>query len=429
MGEQIMKKGGVELAVLAVITALSIVVTGLVIVLCVNVNIRLSADGSRTTQLPRPVRNERAGEDVSERADQTPFAGAAGRAPDDGVFTASSSYDRQERAESSKADHGQAAELQQVTLSFVGDCTLGQSYGSASPMHFSAFYESKSKEYFFGGVRGVFASDDLTIVNLEGPLTKSTTMRGKPGNGPKYWFKGAPEYAEILSAGSVEIANLANNHTRDFGDEGYRDTKAALAKAGVGYFGNDDVLTRQIRGIKIGFFGLSASAGAGVIKERINELRRAGAQVVIASFHGGLPVAAYVPTPAQKNAAYAAIDNGAEFVVEHHPHVLQGIEHYNGGVIAYSLGNFCFGGNTNPSDKDTMIFQIVITRMAGELYGAYRVIPASISSHKDYNDYRPSLLTGSEAGNVLNKIARLSGRTDITSQSGLSAAVPYPLRR
>jgi poly-gamma-glutamate synthesis protein (capsule biosynthesis protein) len=306
----------------------------------------------------------------------------------------------------------------------VGDCTLGQSYGSSSRRHFSAFYESESKEYFFDGVRDIFASDDLTIVNLEGPLTESAAMRSKPEDGPKYWFRGAPEYADILTAGSVEIANLANNHMRDFGYEGFMDTKAALKEAGVEYFGYDDILTRQIRGIKIGFFGLPASAGSGVIKERINALREAGAHVIIASFHGGLPVASYVPTSAQKNAAYTAIDNGAVFVVEHHPHVLQGIEHYNGGVIAYSLGNFCFGGNTNPSDKDTMIFQVVITKAAGKLICTYRVIPASISSHDGYNDYRPRLLAGDDAKSVLDKIARLSKEADVTSQQEFSVMLP-----
>ncbi|MDR3354997.1 MAG: CapA family protein [Synergistaceae bacterium] len=419
MGNQIVKTGSVALVVLSIIAAISAVVTGVVIVVCVNVNIRLSADGIRFAQPPRPVRGAE-----TVPAVQTLFTEASGQAQGGGVSAASPPDGRSEREKPPKTDIGRTPELTQVILSLAGDCTLGQSYGSASPRHFSAFYESKPKEYFFEGVSGVFASDDITIVNLEGPLTRSTVIRGKPEDGPKYWFKGAPEYAEILSAGSVEIANLANNHTRDFGDEGYRDTKAALAGAGVGYFGNDDVLTRQIRGIKIGFFGLSASAGAGVIKERISALRRAGAQVIIASFHGGLPVATYIPTPAQKRAAYAAIDNGAAFVVEHHPHVLQGIEHYNGGVIAYSLGNFCFGGNTNPSDKDTMIFQIVITKMADKLYGTYRVIPASISSHDDYNDYRPRLLVGEEAKNVLDKVARLSIGTDAASPRGLSVMLP-----
>ncbi|MDR1481944.1 MAG: CapA family protein [Synergistaceae bacterium] len=407
------------MAVLIFIAAFSAIMTGVVIVLYVNVNIRLSADGIRLKQPSLRTKAGGSGAYVVERtAALAREADALRQALDDTVSASNAGLRRQR---SPRTDSKRSDGPPQVTLSFVGDCTLGQSYNSASSRHFSAFYENEPKEYFFGGVRGVFASDDLTIVNLEGPLTESAAMRSKPEEGPKYWFRGAPEYAEILSAGSVEIANLANNHTRDFGDEGFRDTKAALKRAGVEYFGYDDILTRQIRGIKIGFFGLSASAGAGVIKARVNALKREGAHVIIASFHGGLPIASYAPTPTQRSAAHTAIDNGAAFVVEHHPHVLQGIELYNGGVIAYSLGNFCFGGNINPTDKDTMIFQVVITQTAGKLHGTYRVIPASISSSDDRNDYRPRLLAGDDARSVLDKIARLSGETDV-----VAAHAKYP---
>ncbi|MDR3321694.1 MAG: CapA family protein, partial [Synergistaceae bacterium] len=204
------------------------------------------------------------------------------------------------------------AENAPVLLSFVGDCTLGQNFGSTGARTFAAFYRMNSPEYFFSGVRDVFASDDLTIINLEGALTDSTSMRAKPEDGPKYWFSGPPEYAYILHAGSVEIANLANNHTKDFGEEGYRDTVGALREAGVAYFGGEDVLLREIRGVKVGLFGLSASSGEDVIRERISTLRKSGADVVIASFHGGLPSITYTPTESQIKAARTAIDNGAD---------------------------------------------------------------------------------------------------------------------
>jgi poly-gamma-glutamate synthesis protein (capsule biosynthesis protein) len=316
------------------------------------------------------------------------------------------------------------APQRKIVLSFVGDCTLGQGYGTSALHDFSSVYKKNSKEYFFSGVRDVFASDDLTIVNLEGPLTKSTTMRDKPEEGPKYWFQGPPEYAGILSAGSVEIANLSNNHTRDFGEEGYKDTKTALAKAGVAYFGNDDILTRQVRGVSIGFFGLSASASARLIKARIAALREAGAQVIIASFHGGSSLISYTPSASQRNAAYAAIDNGATFVVEHHPHVLQGIERYKNGVIAYSLGNFCFGGSIYPKDKDTMIFQVEITKTPSRLLCSYRVIPASVSSRTDYNDFRPRVLSGDKALSVMEKITSLSEELNSASSQTPNSGIP-----
>jgi poly-gamma-glutamate synthesis protein (capsule biosynthesis protein) len=92
--------------------------------------------------------------------------------------------------------------------------------------------------------------------------------------------------------------------------------------------------------------------------------------------------------------------------VGHHPHVLQGIEEYNGVNIVYSLGNFCFGGNKNPSDKDTMIYQQTFTFVDGQLVDDIQdnIIPCSLSSTSSYNDYRPTPATGDEAERILNKI-------------------------
>jgi poly-gamma-glutamate synthesis protein (capsule biosynthesis protein) len=207
----------------------------------------------------------------------------------------------------------------------------------------------------------------------------------------------------------VDAVNLANNHIMDFGARGYEDTKEALAGAGVEFFGHEAVLVKEIRGLKIGFYGMPASSGASLIKQRTDELKRLGARVIVASFHGGLTDISYTPTPSQISAARAAVDNGAAVVVEHHPHVLQRIERYQNGVIAYSLGNFCFGGNVNPSDKDTMIFQVEIYEERGEIKCDYRAIPASVSSRNDYNDFRPRVLEGGDAERAAAKIMRPSG--------------------
>jgi poly-gamma-glutamate synthesis protein (capsule biosynthesis protein) len=297
-----------------------------------------------------------------------------------------------------------------IVLSFVGDCTLGQDINTSNSFKFSSVYEKNGPEYFFGAVRHIFEADDLTVANCEGALTDNTSPRAKPEDGPKYWFRGPPEYARVFSAGGVDAVNLANNHTMDFGARGYEDTKEALTEAGVEFFGRDTVLVKEIRGLKIGFYGMPASAGASLIKQRTDELKRLGARVIVASFHGGLTDISYTPTPAQISAARSAVDNGAMVVVEHHPHVLQRIEHYQNGVIAYSLGNFCFGGNVNPSDKDTMIFQVEISEERGEIKCEYRAIPASVSSRDDYNDFRPRVLEGGEAERAAAKILRLSGK-------------------
>ena len=98
--------------------------------------------------------------------------------------------------------------------------------------------------------------------------------------------------------------------------------------------------------------------------------------------------------------------------VGHHPHVLQGIETYKGVDICYSLGNFCFGGNSNPSDKDTMIFQQTFTFEDNVRIedNQTNIIPCSVSAHSSYNDYRPTPTTGEEAQRILDKIADRSSR-------------------
>ena len=111
-----------------------------------------------------------------------------------------------------------------------------------------------------------------------------------------------------------------------------------------------------------------------------------------------------------KTLAHLAIDQGADLVVGHHPHVLQGIEKYQGKNIVYSLGNFCFGGNKNPSDKDTMIFQQTFTVENGKLAedDVTNIIPCSLSSESGYNNYQPMVLEGSEKERVLQKIEDFS---------------------
>ena len=145
------------------------------------------------------------------------------------------------------------------------------------------------------------------------------------------------------------------------------------------------------------------------MEKNIQDLKDEGAQVIIASFHWGEEKAEY-PNDVQVELAHAAIDAGADLVLGHHPHVLQGIEQYKGKNIVYSLGNFCFGGNKNPSDKDTMIFQQTFTVENGKLAedDVTNIIPCSLSSESGYNNYQPMVLEGSEKERVLQKIEDFS---------------------
>ena len=295
------------------------------------------------------------------------------------------------------------------TISAVGDCTFGTDENFAYEGSMPAKYDEVGDfNYFFENVKSVFEEDDLTIVNFEGTLTDSTTREDK-----QFAFKADKSYAEILTDGFVEAANLANNHSKDYGEQSYNDTMDALDEAGITYFGFDRVAIKKVKGIKVGLVGTYVLAdGLGVkdsMEKNIQDLKDEGAQVIIASFHWGEEKAEY-PNDVQVELAHAAIDAGADLVLGHHPHVLQGIEQYKGKNIVYSLGNFCFGGNMYPSDMDTMIFQQTFTLKGGKLQedNVTNIIPCSISSVEDYNNYQPTPAAGEKETEILNKITQRS---------------------
>lgn len=301
------------------------------------------------------------------------------------------------------------AESVSITVSMVGDCTLGTDVNFDQSTSFDAFYQMKNDPgYFFQNVKDIFTADDLTVANMEGTLTTSNDRQQKT-----FAFKGDPSYTEILTRGGVEATNLANNHSHDYGDQSYEDTIQYLEAAGITTFGYDRTAVMDVKGIKVGLIGIyELKDGLGrqqQVIDTIQEVKDQGAQVIVVSFHWGTEKS-NVPDDIQKTLAHLAVDQGADLVVGHHPHVLQGIEKYQGKNIVYSLGNFCFGGNKNPSDKDTMIFQQTFTVENGELVedDVTNIIPCSLSSESGYNNYQPMVLEGSEKERVLQKIEEFS---------------------
>lgn len=291
-----------------------------------------------------------------------------------------------------------------ITISAAGDCTLGvdSRYNNA----FNDYYKKKGSSYFLKKVKKVFSKDDVTIVNLEGPFTNATSRANKT-----FTFKGPASYAKILKKGSVEVVNVANNHTFDYGKNGYSDTLKTLKKNNIKYCRNGSIAYKTVKGVKIAFLGFNKLEGitSSDVKKVIQKAKRQKAKIIIVSFHWGIEKS-YYPNSIQKSLAHDAIRNGATLVLGHHPHVLQGIERYKGRYIVYSLGNFCFGGHTNPSDKDTMIFQQTFTIKNGMVAKNkdIKIIPCSLSSSSHINDYQPRILTGKSKTRALKKIHTLS---------------------
>lgn len=294
-----------------------------------------------------------------------------------------------------------------ITLSFAGDCTLGMDSSFAYEGSFNAAYDCHGPSYFLSNVQSIFAADDLTVVNLEGPLTDSDNRADKT-----WAFRGDADYAKALSVGSVEAANLANNHSSDYGAESLEDTKAALDTENIVHFGFENTAIVEVQGVKVGLLGMYTvytDDYVPVLQDLIQQLQDAGAQVIVASFHWGFENS-YIPEEDQVALAHAAIDAGAHLVIGHHPHVLQGIERYQGRYIAYSLGNFCFGGNYNPSDYDCIIAQqtFTVTGSQVETENQFHAIPCSISSAATYNNYQPTPAESDVKQRILKKLQSLS---------------------
>lgn len=310
-----------------------------------------------------------------------------------------------------KAEEAKKAQDAVFTISAAGDCTLGTDENFDYETGFTGKYDAvQDPSYFFKEVKSIFEADDLTIVNMEGTLTEEETRADK-----LYAFKASPEYAKILTEGDVETVNLANNHTYDYGEKSYTDTIAALDAEGIISFGNDRTAIIEIQGIKVGLLGtyeLRDHMGCEQeMKDNIANLKEQGAQLIIATFHWG-EERENIPNETQVALAHSAIDNGADLVLGHHPHVLQGIEEYKGKNIVYSLGNFCFGGNSGPADMDTMIFQQTFTFVDGELQedNVKNIIPCKISSAytEGYNNYQPLPVEGEVKEAIFTRIQEYS---------------------
>lgn len=293
-----------------------------------------------------------------------------------------------------------------LTLSVVGDCTLGTDETFDYDTSLNAYYENYGADYFLQNVKDIFSADDLTIANFEGTLTDSDEREDKT-----FAFKAPASYASILTGGSVEAVNTANNHSHDYGDQSFDDTLAALDDAGIVHFGYDETAVMDVKGIKVGLVGIyelyDHLEREQQLKDNIAKVKADGAQLIVVIFHWGNETET-VPDSNQTTLGRIAIDEGADLVCGHHPHILQGIETYKGRNIVYSLGNFCFGGNSSPSDMDTMIYQQTFTIDADGVKkdNVTNIIPCSISSaaYDGYNNYQPTPAEGDEATRILGKI-------------------------
>ncbi|MBQ1554355.1 MAG: CapA family protein [Clostridia bacterium] len=301
-----------------------------------------------------------------------------------------------------------------MTLSFVGDCTFAYFNETDSPHMFPSVYrQSGSLTYPFDLTRSVFAADDLTVVNLEGTLTQSRRHKDKT-----FYFRGEPAYVDILTHSSVEAVTVENNHSMDYFDEGYNDTLRFLGDAKIRYTTALSPAVTEIGTYRVVLLSLSMVGGDYTpalrteMEAAIRSYRNSDT-VIIVNLHWGVEGSS-VPESWQVEAAHSMIDAGADMVVGHHPHVLQGIEVYNGHYIAYSLGNFSFGGNSSARSPDTVILRASFTDDSnGSRRTRVSVVPClTTSSGSTVNNFQPMPLFGSRGDAAVNRLLTLSAKLD-----------------
>lgn len=297
-----------------------------------------------------------------------------------------------------------AAKSSEPYIIFGGDCTFAHRYDPAAGDDLSYAFKYFRK----------MAAADLAVVNLENPVTQSNLKTEK-----QYNFKMNKKYLETLKFGGVDIVNCANNHVYDFGEIGLKETLINLRAAGIGYIGAGfnieearKPLIKTLQGRKVAFLGyfggiepFSSSINKAGTAPRIidyirkdisNIINKGQAEFVVVNYHWGNEGDS-IPTDYQIQLARQTIDAGADLIIGHHSHVNNGIEKYKNGTIAYSLGNFIFGGNARRS-HDTFLLKAVIKDKHIET----EILPVRV------NNWQVFELKGTERQNMIDKIEKLS---------------------
>jgi poly-gamma-glutamate synthesis protein (capsule biosynthesis protein) len=300
------------------------------------------------------------------------------------------------------------AEEVTVTISFAGDCTFGsEEYLRERDGSFDSFIKQYGTEYPLQKVKDIFLKDDWTVVNLECVLADSAKGENKKQT---YRFRGPSSFTDILSSSGVDMVNLSNNHTDDYGKTGMQSTKDILTKAGIKYCHNEDVYILEKDGIRIAFMGINVTEYDTLgkeLNERIASLKaEENCQFVVVNFHYGWEYS-FVHNKKQRLTSHEVILSGADLVVGTHPHVVQGIENYKNRLILYSIGNFSFGGNRklNSRSLQAYIAQVKVTFEDGVFKSQQlTIIPVHTTGIQPGNDYQPYLVTGEEAQAVIERI-------------------------
>ncbi len=300
-----------------------------------------------------------------------------------------------------------------ITVTGTGDFTIGGDSRKRTDIFDDELQRQGGDINFtMRNFRDILMADDLTIVNFEGTLTESTYVpREKAEN--QFLFSAPPSYVAMLADNGVEAVSLENNHIMDHGEDAYQDTMDTLYNADIVYSNSTEVGVIEVKGVEIAMLSYLCIDRYEQLWDKVPaDIQAAKAQypIVIVSFHWGNEKD-YSPTSNQIRMGRLAVDAGADLVLGHHSHRMQPIEQYKGVYICYSLGNFCFSGNSKPSDMSSIVFQTRFRVRDGVVSNeGFRIIPIRISSRTDYNDFTPTVLTKDTAIDSVLSTLKENGR-------------------
>ncbi|MGN1019939.1 MAG: CapA family protein, partial [Aristaeellaceae bacterium] len=265
-----------------------------------------------------------------------------------------------------------------ITITGVGDFTIGGDSRKSTDIFDDELQKQGGDINFtMRNVRDILLEDDLTIVNFEGTLTDSTYVPSDKKEN-QFLFSAPPSYATMLSDNGVEAAALENNHIMDHGEDAYEDTKQALTDVGIVYSNSTEIGVIEIKGVEIAMLSYLCIDRYESLWDKVPaDIQAAKEQypIVICNFHWGNEKD-YSPTNNQIKMGRLAVDAGADLVLGHHSHRINPIEQYKGVYICYSLGNFCFAGNSKPSDMSSFMFQTRFRVKDGVVSNeGFRIIP------------------------------------------------------
>ena len=306
--------------------------------------------------------------------------------------------------------------IPEISLIAVGDVMLARKL--------DRLMSQKGLDYPFLMTKEILSAADITFANLESPLSD----QGTKIDGKEIWFRGKPENTRALKEAGFDVISLANNHALDYDSPALLQTIELLEAAGIESVGGGKniqearypvVIERE--GIKIAFLAYSEMADivwsykhprklkateeipgiAPLVPEQIIEdIENVKEQVnyVFISLHWGVEYQD-MPEKYQIDIAHQLIDAGADVILGHHPHCLQGVELYREGLIAYSLGNFVFDQNWSDKTREGLLLNIDMdpsSLLAAEL------IPVFV------NDGQPVVAEGERADAILGRTKNIS---------------------